>query len=319
MKSSLSLASGAGAAALAGWTSLWCGCGGALAAAQGVTHATILVEEFTAEWCGPCVEGAHSMDRLKDRWGDEVSVVTYTIWDIYTNPDGEQRGTECGIWGVPSFLFQGTYMQIGVNYNQEAFDATLDNLVRSAQALPTDARIIGHWKLKPDGVVRVNLKLEADVAIAADDYELRVVVHETPWEVPCSNGLDGFNWHMQQVFYEPLPAMNVGEQWGLRKDYDLSTNEWVHDFENLAVSVFLHDKSNLKSVEAMWDLGAVNLGDLNNDLSITRQDAVLFRRQMGNTEGDPGFNPAADWDGDGVIDGADKDLFRAYVEEGGMR
>ncbi len=298
-----SLAGGAAALAVAG---------GALGAAQGVTRSTVIVEEFTAEWCGPCYGGFYAMERMQDRWGDAVSLLTWSIADRYTHSDATRRQGEVGVNAIPSFLFQGTYFYVGT-----PSDGTIDNAVRSSQSLPKSGQVIARWKLKPNSVVGVGIKFQADQNLS--NYELRVHIHESNWYVQCSNGLTHYNNHVQQVFYEALPAMQAGEQFTLIRNYDLSSNPWIHNMEEVGVTVFLHDRANNRSVKAGWEIGEVNLGDLNGDLNITQQDGVLFQRQIGKQIGQPGFNPAADWDQNGIITLTDRDLALEYIRNGGMR
>lgn len=299
----ISLAGGAAVLGLAG---------SALGAAQGVTRSTVIVEEFTAEWCGPCYGGFYAMERMQDRWGDAVSLLTWSIADRYTHADATRRQGEVGVNAIPSFLFQGTYFYVGT-----PSDPTIDNAVRSSQALPKSGQVIARWKLKPNSVVGVGIKFQADQNLS--NYELRVHIHESNWYVQCSNGLTHYNNHVQQVFYEALPAMQAGEQFTLIRNYDLSNNPWIHNMEEVGVTVFLHDRASNRSVKAGWEIGEVNLGDLNGDLNITQQDAVLFQRQVGKQIGQPGFNPAADWDQNGIINLTDRDLALEYIRNGGMR
>lgn len=302
-KLTLTLASGAATLVLAPLS---------LGAADGVTHQAIVVEEFTAEWCGPCYGGWYAMERMETRWGDAVSLLTWSISDRYTNPDGTRRQNEVGVTAIPSFLFQGLYFSVGT-----PSDGTIDSYITGAQNLTPSGQVIGRWKLNPNRVVRVGIKMQADQTLS--NYELRINVHESNWYVACSNGLTHYNNHVQQVFYEPLPTMQPGQQFTLIKDYDLSGNTWIHNPEELGVTVYLHDRANNRSVKAGWQLGAVNLGDLNGDLSITRTDGVLFQQQIGKRAGQQGYNPAADWDHNDVINNADRQLFLDYVHSGGMR
>ena len=282
------------------------------AAAEGVTRPTVLVEEFTAEWCGPCYGGFYAMERMKARWGDQVSLLCWSIADRYTHGDATRRQNEVGVSAIPSFLFHGTYFSVGTPPDQ-----TIDSYVTQSQNLPKAGQIIGRWKLKPNSVVGVGLKFQADQNLS--NYELRVHIHESNWYVQCSNGLTHYNNRVQAVYYEALPTMSAGEQFTLIRNYDLSDNPWIHDMEEVGVTVFLHDRGNGRSVRAAWELGAVSLGDLNGDLSITQQDVALFQAQMGKRIGQPGFNHAADFDQNGIINLVDRDLALEYIRNGGMR
>lgn len=298
--------------ALAGVAALGASMSVAHGAQHDVTRATVIVEEFTAEWCGPCYGGFYAMERMQERWGDAVSLLTWSIADRYTHSDATRRQSEVGVNAIPSFLFQGTYFSVGT-----PADSTIDTYVRNCQAQTPSAQIIGRWKMRNNGTASIGLKVQADVDLS--NYELRILITEDAWYVPCSNGLTHYNDHVQAVYYEALPAMQAGDQEIIIRDYDLSGNQWIHNYDEIEIKVFLHNRGVNRSVNAGWEMGAVNLGDLNGDLSITMDDARLFLRQGGKRLGDPGFNPAADWDGNGVITQADRTLFVNYVQNGGMR
>ncbi|MBL1216903.1 MAG: hypothetical protein D8M59_05345 [Planctomycetes bacterium] len=281
-----------------------------------VTHATVLVEEWTAEWCGPCVGGYYSMERAHDRWGDAISELTYSIADRYENPDANKREGECGVYAIPTFLFGGTYMSVGT-----PSDGTIDTWIAACQGITPKGRIIGHWE--PDeanGKVNVGIKIEADEALSSG-YELRIAIWEDNWEVYCSNGLPGYHYHVQQVFYEDLPVMSVGDQYQIEARYDLSGNQWIHNWSELGVTVYLYDRNNgnRKNVGASWSIGEVNLGDLNGDLKVSKKDGQLFRDAFGSEWYQGKYNAAGDWDQDGRIDKYDYQLFKDYWYNGGMR
>jgi hypothetical protein len=252
------------------------------------------------------------MERMQDRWGDEVSLLTWSIADNYTHGDATRRQNEVGVTAIPSFLFQGLYFSVGV-----PSDNVIDAYIGNCQALTPSGQIISRWKMRNNGTASLGIRFQADTNLS--NYELRIVITEDEWYVPCSNGLTHYNDHVQAVYYETLPTMTAGQQTLLVRDYDLSSNPWIHDYDNIEVKVFLHDRGNNRSVKAGWELGAVNLGDLNGDLRITMADGQLFLRQMGKSIGEPDFNAAADWDQNGDIDAVDRQMFLDYIRGGGMR
>jgi len=147
------------------------------------------------------------------------------------------------------------------------------------------------------------------------------VVHESHWEANCSNGLDEYQFHCQQVFYEDLPVLNIGHQYTHIGEYDLSSNPWIHNWDEIGITVYLHDRdeSDDRNVGASWELGEVTLGDMNGDLSITMADKPLFINAYGSEWWQPKYNPAGDWDMNGMIDSYDRDLFIEYIQNDGMR
>lgn len=292
-------------------------CGTAMADTSSYpTQASVLSEEFTAEWCGPCVQGYYSMERLKERWGNDVSVLTYNVFDIYETADTSARGTEGSVSAIPTFWFQGAYKQVGTYGTGD--DARFDNYINQAKALPMSARAIARWSVNPSTeVLKVFFKLQADAALTSLD-ELRVVVHESHWACNCSNGLDEYQYKVQDMFATSIGGVAPPQQKVFNLEYNLSSNNLYRNWANVGVTVYIWDTAQRK-VKGCWEIGGYTLGDLNGDLYINNTDATLFNAQLGKSEGDPGFNPAADFNQDGIITNADKQEAVAYIRGGGMR
>ena len=283
---------------------------------QTVTKPTVVVEEFTAEWCGPCVGGYYAMERAKDRWGDEISQLTYSTADRYTNTHGSKRDNECGIFAIPTFVFHGTYVSLGT-----PSDSTIDTYIGNCQAQTPEGQIIGNWSVQAiSNTAFANIKFQADTTLP-DGYELRVILHESRWSLSASNGLTEYQYHVIDGVYRDLPAMQAGDQVTVLTSFDLSANQWVQDTDNLGITVYLHNtaSSDKKNVKAGWELGPVSFLDLNSDLKINKTDSNLFRRTLGSRIGDPNYTAAADMDQNGVIDLTDRDLALDYINNGGMR
>ncbi|MFG0328389.1 MAG: hypothetical protein ACF8PN_00695 [Phycisphaerales bacterium] len=281
-----------------------------------VTNETALVEEFTATWCGPCVGAYYALERLKGRWGEDISILTYNIADELDNPYNSRRESEEYVTAIPTFVFQGDRKQVGTPP-----DSTLDNLVQQALDADRSARIIGRYEVdEATDVLRIGLKIDAyqDVIDPGVD-QLRIVVHESNWTWNCSNGLDQYEYHVQAGFDEEFPRqLRPGAPEVFTFEYDLTGNQYLRNWDEVGITVYIFDTTTRKAI-ASWELGKWNLGDLNGDLKINRDDGRLFRRQYGKSMADPDFNPAADWNRNGVIDLPDRDLFEQYIQDGGLR
>ncbi len=279
------------------------------------TSATGLVEEFTATWCVPCYSAYFSLERARQRWGEQVSILTYSIGDELDNSYNSRRATEEGIAFIPSFVFQGDRLFIGT-----PSDAAMDQYITEAITAPDSARIIGTFSVdEANDLLYVDFKIEGynDTLTTAD--QIRIVVSEDNWAWNCSNGLDQYNGHVQAGFDINLSApIGPGQQVTFNRVYDLSTNPYLRNWDEVRVTMFVYDTS-LRKAQACWELGKVYLGDLNGDLSINQQDVALFRRAYGKSFGHPDYNQAADFDRNGVINGTDRFYAEDYYRSGGMR
>lgn len=279
-----------------------------------LTNEVALVEDFGATWCSPCVSAYHAMDRLKQRWGNQVAINMYSVADELDNSYNSRRESEEGIVAIPTFVFQGSRQQVGT-----PGDSTLDNWVQEALDQPRSARIIGRYTLdEVNELVNVAFKIEGYNDTIDPSWQLRVVVHENHWSYPWL-GLPGYDYHVQDGFDIEIEApIQHAEQVVFIEQYSLAGNQYIHDWAELGVTLYLYDPSS-RTAKAAWELGQNHAGDLDGNLRLDQNDVRLFRDQIGKQLWQEDFNPAADWNSDGQITLADRDLGLEYVQGGGMR
>ncbi len=80
---------------------------------QNVTRNLVIVEDFTATWCGYCPIAAIACDQLVEN-GDPVGVIAYHGTDDYANPDSEYRINYYDIYGFPTVYIDGV-IETGVS------------------------------------------------------------------------------------------------------------------------------------------------------------------------------------------------------------
>jgi len=77
---------------------------------EGVYPRKVLMEVFTATWCGPCAAYDHLADKVADEFGPEkVLLVRNQCWDDGLNtPETDARASFYKIQGVPAIVIGGT-------------------------------------------------------------------------------------------------------------------------------------------------------------------------------------------------------------------
>ena len=66
------------------------------------------------------------------------------------------------------------------------------------------------------------------------------------------------------------------------------------------------------------DFGSLRDGDLNGDNQVDNFDVAALKAAFGNGERDANFDPAADFNGDGVVDGQDFSRMAANINRVGQ-
>jgi thiol-disulfide isomerase/thioredoxin len=99
----------------------------------------VLVEDFSATWCAPCVYAGLALGQLQDEYPDDIATVQEHISDNYTIPWGTARFTSYpNHAGIPNVWFDGTLQQVGAD--PQIYPVYLD-LFNQRQAQPTDVTI----------------------------------------------------------------------------------------------------------------------------------------------------------------------------------
>ncbi len=276
-----------------------------------VTHQTVLVEEFTATWCYYCQFAYDLLEREKVNWGDAISILSYNISDELSTTYTERRGSEWNVTAIPTFVFHSKYKVLGT-----PSDYTFDNYVTQCQDIPQYQELLANYSVDANQKkIRINAKLRSSIYFQPGD-QIRFVVWEQQYN---------YNWYRSNFKYHVVGGIdvdptNIPINQAVKGSLSITASDLgsVQDWNDLGVTMFVY-RPDTKEVFCSWDVGEVSLGDLNGDVNIDNKDKALYIAQIGKTSNDPDFNPAADWDGDGDCDADDTALFKAYIQNGGLR
>ena len=84
---------------------------------------TVVVESFTATWCGYCPLADAAIEQIMEEDTDcETVLVEYHVSDVFSNNDGNARHNYYGQDGTPSVLFDGLSRLTGVYLGQDMYD-----------------------------------------------------------------------------------------------------------------------------------------------------------------------------------------------------
>ena len=168
--------------------------------------------------------------------------------------------------------------------------------------------------------------LSYDVLFGQDAESLEVI--QTTEETEVYPGLLAYDtsYFWQIVATDPAQAVTSGPVWQFRtftetgdadgdlllnyEEINLGTNpmEWDTDRDGFGDGEEYNSGSNPLNGQSVPNLPP-HYGDLDDDDDVDGWDLYLLLSAWGLTSGDEGFNPRADLNEDGVIDGGDLDLF----------
>jgi thiol-disulfide isomerase/thioredoxin len=107
--------------------------------APGRADRCVLVEEFSATWCAPCVYAGLALSQLQDEYPMSIAVLQEHVLDNETIPWGTDRfNSYPNHPGIPDAWFDGTLQHLGAD--AQVYDVYLD-LFNQRQAVPTDVTI----------------------------------------------------------------------------------------------------------------------------------------------------------------------------------
>jgi thiol-disulfide isomerase/thioredoxin len=107
--------------------------------AYGRADRCVLVEEFSATWCAPCVYAGLALSQLQDEYPTGIAVLQVHVFDNVTLAWGTDRfNSYPNHPGIPDVWFDGTLQELGAD--PEIYDVYLD-LFNQRQAVPTDVTV----------------------------------------------------------------------------------------------------------------------------------------------------------------------------------
>ncbi len=122
---------------------LGCGVAGAVVVILAVSAVgedrCVLVEEYTATWCGPCVFSGLALSQLQDEHPDDLALLQIHISDAYSIPWGSSRFNSYPNHGsLPNVWFDGLIQHVGAD--EDVYDVYADTFA-DRDAIPADVRL----------------------------------------------------------------------------------------------------------------------------------------------------------------------------------
>ncbi|MEE2907282.1 MAG: hypothetical protein VX527_05550 [Planctomycetota bacterium] len=135
------------------------------AAASADCGRTVMFEQFTASWCGPCQNVGYALGDLTDNFPNQMQSIQMHIWDSsygFDEPWCESRATYYGVTGIPTVIVDGVIKRVGTSGQSADYNAYLGYL-NSQMNVATDTCI----ELTGEPVGGNNYKVTMDISVDA--------------------------------------------------------------------------------------------------------------------------------------------------------
>ncbi len=216
----------------------------------------VLIEESSADNCGPCYTASFTIRNLLSDLGCEtVVMIRYGAWssDDYNinNPlDNSQRVTYYGNTTVPKVWVDGQNEMVGTIQIADNLESFINN--RSSVSSPLDIRCsLDTVNFTVSAVVRTN------TAVASGNYCLRIAVVEKHYIWPSPPGTNGqtiFDYSLLDMVPNAAgTAVNLiaGDSITYFSEYDITAAE-MHHLENIAVIAFVQNNLTKEILQAAY-------------------------------------------------------------------
>lgn len=97
----------------------------------------VLVEDFNATWCGPCVAAGSAMIQVENAHEDQLVAVQIHVSDNVTLAYGTNRAAWYSVTGIPACWFDGRTAQVGAFPDVAQNIPLYTNLMNQRLAVPT--------------------------------------------------------------------------------------------------------------------------------------------------------------------------------------
>ena len=184
----------------------------------------VLIELFTAEWCGPCVDANRKLDKwYEDTFGKEFVFIKEHIGDSISSSYAEERSKKYVVRTVPSSFMNG-----------ESFDVR--------DELDAQSRMRKHLATKTDVVIQLEGKVvDSKVVVTATyenvpaDSELNIVLTE---DFTYFAGKNGEKFH--RFLVRDGKTIETKENASERVEFNIKP-EWAKEFLNCIAFVELNN------------------------------------------------------------------------------
>jgi thiol-disulfide isomerase/thioredoxin len=245
----------------------------------------VLVEDFTATWCTPCIFAGDALGQLQDEHPNDIAVLQIHSYDGYTIPWGTTRLTSYHAFaGLPDVIFDGVLEKLGAD--AQIYPIYL-GLFNTRLAVPSDVTV----EVGGEQVSGQTFTFEVRVCLPSDGLP-------RPARVYLVRALDHYpagGTHYRSCLMEAAAAEDIalvpGQCQVIQRSMTFDAVSWAHqaDIRVLAwveVPADAGFREVFQAVQVAWPFSPLpplyQVGDINCDGSVDFNDINPFVLYLSN-------------------------------------
>jgi len=213
-------------------------------AAPRANNRVVLIEEFTADWCGPCASMRPAVEQVAQDYGkSQVALLEYHVWDSGNGLDNaktNQRDDDYSVGGIPDVWIDGTTNIHGsygsVSANKAAIETEVDARLPVNAPLTIDSTV----SLSSSTIV-MDATIDATGTVSQTNLNARLVIYE----MGVSDGGSIYDYVVRD--FEVQSISNSGFPHNLQKQFSVQSG-WT--FTEIEAVVFVQVGNNGEVLQA---------------------------------------------------------------------
>ena len=235
----------------------------------------VLLELFTATWCGGCPYADAAAEELKADYGERVSLLQYHVQDYFETQKTNERGDHYDVFStnIPILWVDGLASKLGASSKSEVY-AAYKSLLDARLAVESGLEIEISSAELVTGNITLKVNLTSPGTTQESTFNVRFVIYENDLLYDDPHPNTTFNYVVRGIEEESVSAASLPTTFTRSFAFNLSWN-----FSNMGAVVFAQvgdDGEVLQSHSLSFGIEDVDGDGLPDEWEMLRLETLLY-------------------------------------------